>query len=80
MIKLNAKIDRKIARHNSDAVKKSIGKNGVIGKGEFWKLKKRLLPKSHNIPHAHALQDQSGCEITDPVNIQRSIMQNLSTD
>ena len=52
----------------SDAVKKSIGKNGVMGKGDFWKLKKRLLPKSHNVPPA--LQDQSGCEITDPINIQ----------
>ena len=49
--KLNAKIDRKIARYNSDAVKKSIGKNGVMGKGDFWKLKKRLLPKSHNVRH-----------------------------
>ena len=66
--KLNAKIDRKIARYNSDAVKKSIGKNGVIGKGDFWKLKKRLLPKAHNVPHA--LQDQSGFEITDPINIK----------
>ena len=28
LIKLDAKIDRKIARYNSDAVKKSIGKNG----------------------------------------------------
>ena len=64
--KLNAKIDRKKARYNSDAVKKSIGKTGVMGKGDFWKLKNRLLPKSHNI--AYALQDQSGCEITDPVN------------
>ena len=64
---LNAKIDRKIARYNADAVK-SIGKNGVMGKGDFWKLKKKLLPKLHNIPHA--LQDQAGCEITDPVNIQ----------
>ena len=27
-----------------------------------------MLPKSHNIPHA--LQDQSGCEITDPGNKQ----------
>ena len=33
--KLNAKIDHKIARYNSDAVKKSIGKNGVMGKGDF---------------------------------------------
>ena len=66
--KLNAKIDRKIARYNSDAVKKSIGKNGVMGKGDFWKLKKRLLPKAHNVPHA--LQDQSGFEITDPINIK----------
>ena len=56
--------------YNSDAVKKSIGKNGVIGKGDVWKLKRRLLPKSHNIPHVHALQDQSGCEITDFVNVQ----------
>ena len=63
--KLNAKIDRTIARYNSDAVKKSIGKNGVMGKGDFWKLKKRLLPKAHNVPHA--LQDQSGFEITDPI-------------
>ena len=39
-----------------------------MGKGDFCKLKKRLLPKLHNIPHA--LQDQAGCEITDPVNIQ----------
>ena len=68
MRKLNAKIDRKIARYNSDAVKKSIGKNGVMGKGEFWKLKKRLLPKAHNVPHA--VQDQSGFEITDPINIK----------
>ena len=66
--KLNAKIDRKIARYNSDAAKKSIGKNGVIGKGDFWKLKKRLLPKAHNVPHA--LQDQSGFEITDPIDIK----------
>ena len=70
LIKLNAKMDRKIARYNSDVVKKSIGKNGVTGKGDFCKLKKRLLPKSHNIPYA--LQDQSGCEITDPLNILQS--------
>ena len=67
LIKPDAKTDRKIARYNSDTVKKSIRKNGLIGKRDFWKLKKRLLPKSHNIPDAHALQDQSGCEITDPV-------------
>ena len=48
----NAKIDHKIARYNSDAVKKSIGKNRVMGKGDFWKLKKRLLPKLHNIPQS----------------------------
>ena len=66
--KLNAKIDRKIARYNSDAVKKSIGKNGVMDKGDFWKLEKRLLPKAHNVPHA--LQDQSGFEVTDPINIK----------
>ena len=68
LIKLSAKIDRKIVGYNSDAAKKSIFKNGVIGEGDFWKLKKRLPPKSHNIPHP--LQHQSGCEITDPVNIQ----------
>ena len=26
-----------------------------------------MLPKAHNVPHA--LQDQSGFEITDPINI-----------
>ena len=40
----------------------------MIFKGDFWKLRKRLLPKSHSIPHV--LQDQSGCGITDPINIQ----------
>ena len=33
--KPNAKIDHKIARYNSDAVIKGIGKNGVMGKGDF---------------------------------------------
>ena len=45
-----------------------MGKNWMIGKGEFLKLKKKLLPKSYNIPHA--VLGQSGCEITDPASIQ----------
>ena len=68
----------KIARCKSDDVKKSIGKNGMIGKGDFWKLKKRLLPKSHNI--LHAVLDQSGCEITDHFNIHGEHEAELSID
>ena len=35
MIKLNARVDLKTARYNSDAVKKSIGKMGSLAKGIF---------------------------------------------
>ena len=64
IICLNKKIDKKIARFNSNIVKAGINKFGMIDKQSFWKIKQKLAPKSVCFPHA--VYDKWGTEITDP--------------
>ena len=52
IIDLNKKIDKKIARFNSNIVKAGMNKFGVIDKQSFWKIKQKLAPKSVSFPHA----------------------------
>ena len=75
--KVNAKIDRKIARYNSDAVKKRISKSGVMGKGIFGHSRKDCY-QNHTIFHMHykvILEVKSQILLIYRV----SIRQNLST-
>ena len=44
-----------------------MGKNGVMDRLNFWKLKRVLAPKSLQIPHA--IEGAYGNLITDPANI-----------
>ena len=48
-------------------VKQKVGKNGVMDRQNFWKLKRVLAPEGLEIPHAI---EGAHCNlITDPINI-----------
>ena len=48
-------------------VKQKVGKNGVMDRQNFWKLKHVLAPKS--LETSYAIEGAHGNLITDPVNI-----------
>ena len=63
---LSETISKKIAQFNWELVI-GIVSNGLISKEDFWKVKKKLFPKSVQIPHS--IVDQSGNVLTDSQNI-----------
>ena len=65
--KLDDKINANVAKFRINMVKQKVGKNGVMDRQNFWKLKRVLAPKSLEIPHAK--EGAHGNLITDPVNI-----------
>ena len=69
IIYLNKKIDKRIARFNSNKVKAGMNKFCVIDKQRVWKIKQKLAPKSVSFPHA--VYDKWGTEITDPDEVKQ---------
>ena len=65
--KLGKKINANVAKFHFNMVKQKVGKNGVMDKQNFWKLKQVLAPKGLEIPHA--IEGALGNLITDPINI-----------
>ena len=65
--KLDKKINANVAKFHINMVKQKGGKNGVMDRQNFWKLKRVLAPKSLEIPHA--IEGAHGNLITDPINI-----------
>ena len=63
---LSKTISKKIAQFNWELVMGSVS-NGLISKEDFWKVKKKLFPKSVQIPHS--ILDRSGNVLTDSQNI-----------
>ena len=55
-----------MAEFHINVVKQKMGKNGVIDRQDFWKLKCVFAPKSLEIPHT--IDSAHGNLITDPVN------------
>ena len=58
---LSKTISKEIAQFNSELGIGSVS-NGLISKEDFWKVKKKLFPKSVQIPHS--VLDQSGNVLT----------------
>ena len=56
-----------ISNYNFKLVSGKIGNSGTLSKNDFWKIKKKLSPKSQSVPHA--VLDKLGNELTDPQNI-----------
>ena len=48
---LSKTISKKIAQFNWELVTGNVS-NGLISKEDFWKVKKKLSPKSVQIPHS----------------------------
>ena len=63
---LSKTISKKIAQFNWELVMGSVS-NGLISKEDFWEVKKKLFPKSVEIPHS--ILDRSGNVLTDSQNI-----------
>ena len=59
-------ISNKIAQFNWELVIGSVS-NGLLSKEDFLRVKKKLFPKSVQIPHS--ILDQSGNVLTDSQNI-----------
>ena len=72
IVKLDHKIDQKIAKFNTRLLQKKVSTYGSINKQEFWKLKRTLAPKSSIVPHA--VLDKYGNEVTDICNIQNAYL------
>ena len=49
---LSETISKKIAQFNWELVIGSVNSNGLISKEDFWEIKKKLFPKSVQIPHS----------------------------
>ena len=68
---LSKSISQKIAQFNWELVMGSVS-NGLISKEDIWKVRKKLFPKSVQIPHS--ILDRSGNVLTDSQNIIRNEM------
>ena len=60
-------IHEEIFNYNFKLVSGKIDNSGTLSKNDFWKIKKKLFPKSQSVPHA--VLDKLGNELTDPQNI-----------
>ena len=67
ILKLDKRIDNKIADFNYLLVKQKVGNDGTISKQNFWTMKRIIALTSIEIPHS--VLDKSGNHITDPNNI-----------
>ena len=67
--KLDKLIDTKISNFNSQVIKDKIDFDGTISKQDFWKIKRKIAPKSVDI--LHSLTDIHDNEISDPLNIKQ---------
>ena len=65
--KVDKKINANVAKFHINIVKQKVGKNRVMDRQNFWKLKRVLAPKSLEMPHA--IEGAHGNLITDPINI-----------
>ena len=63
---LSETISNKIAQFNWELVTGSVS-NGLISKDDSWKVKKKLFPRSVQIPHS--ILDRSGNVLTDSLHI-----------
>ena len=60
-------LHEEISNYNFKLVSRKIDNSGTLSKNDFWKIKKKLFPKSHSVPHA--VLNKVGNELTDPQNI-----------
>ena len=67
--KLDKLIDTKISDFNSQVIKDKIDFDGTISKQDFWKIKRKIAPKSVDI--LHSLTDIHDNEISDLLNIKQ---------
>ena len=67
--RLQSYIHEEISNYNFKLVSGKIDNSGTctLSKNDFWKIKKKLFPKSQSVPHA--VLDKLGNELTDPQNI-----------
>ena len=54
---------------NSQVIMDKIGYDGTISKQDFWKIKRKIAPKSVDI--LHSVPDIHDNEISDPLNIKQ---------
>ena len=55
-----------------------IDNSGTLSKNDFWKIKKKLFPKSQSVPHA--VLDKLGNELTDPKILFWHVVMKCFTD
>ena len=67
MKRLQSYIHEEISNSNFKLVSGKIDNSGTLSKKDFWKIKKKLFPKSQSVPHA--VLDKLENELTDPQNI-----------
>ena len=67
--KLDKLIDTKSSDFNSQVIRDKIDFDGIISKQDFWKIKRKIAPKSVGI--LHSLTDIHDNEISDPLNIKQ---------
>ena len=72
IVKLDHKIDKKIAKIQYQTSPEKVGTYGSISKQEFWKLKRTLALKSSIVPYA--VLDKYGNDVTDICNIQNAYL------
>ena len=62
-------IKQKIGIFHLNLLSTDLDKDGNMSQQNFWKVKKKLFPKVHSVPHAGI--DNLGNEITEPSNIKK---------
>ena len=65
--RLQSYIHEEIFNYNFKLVSGKIDNSGTLRKNDFWKIKKKLFPKSQSVPHA--VLDKLGNELPVPQNI-----------
>ena len=61
-------IDYNISDFRHQVIREKVSEDGTISKQDFWKIKKKIAPKSSEM--MHSLTDPAGNEITEPLNIK----------
>ena len=65
--RLQSYIHEEVSNYNFKLVSGRIDNSGTISKNSFWKIRKKLFPKSQSVPHA--VLDKLGNDVTDPQKI-----------
>ena len=66
--RLDKIIDYNISDFRHQLIREKVSEDGTISKQDFWKIKKKIAPKSSEM--MHSLTDPAGNEITEPLNIK----------